>query len=199
MRCPPTIDSSVIELLSRDASGKRPDSGGMMRYQFDRVFDEATSQADVFKEVSQLTQSALDGFKVCIFAYGQTGSGKTYTMDGPRNQGAEVRGVVPRAAEQAFACAEQLRSLGCAHLTSPRHPTSPRHRALTPASRAHPRRTPSSPGPGARSSPEAEHPQPCSPRVRWEYTFELSCLEIYNEELRDMLNRRTRTLTPTLP
>ena len=192
VRCPPTIDSSVIELLSRDASGKRPDSGGMMRYQFDRVFDEATSQADVFKEVSQLTQSALDGFKVCIFAYGQTGSGKTYTMDGPRNQGAEVRGVVPRAAEQAFACAEQLRSLGCApHLTPASH--------HTPASRAHPRRTPSSPGPGAPPSPEAKHPQPCSPRVRWEYTFELSCLEIYNEELRDMLNRRTRTLTPTLP
>ena len=192
VRCPPTIDSSVVELLSPGASGKRPASGGMMRYQFDRVFDEATSQADVFKEVSQLTQSALDGFKVCIFAYGQTGSGKTYTMDGPRNQGAELRGVVPRAAEQAFACAEELRSLGCApHLTPASH--------RTPASRAHPRLTPSSPGPGAPPSPEAEHPQPCSPRVRWEYTFELSCLEIYNEELRDMLNRRTRTLTPTLP
>lgn len=135
VRCPPTTDSSVIELLPPDATGKRPASGGMMRYQFDRVFDEATSQADVFAEVSQLTQSALDGFKVCIFAYGQTGSGKTFTMDGPRNKGADIRGVVPRAAEQAFARAEELRSLG------------------------------------------------------WEYNFELSCLEIYNEELRDMLNR----------
>ena len=112
VRCPPTTDSSVIELLPPDATGKRPASGGMMRYQFDRVFDEATSQADVFAEVSQLTQSALDGFKVCIFAYGQTGSGKTFTMDGPRNKGAEIRGVVPRAAEQAFARAEELRSLG---------------------------------------------------------------------------------------
>ena len=30
---------------------------------------------------------------------------------------------------------------------------------------------------------------PPPPPARWEYTFELSCLEIYNEELRDMLNR----------
>ena len=41
--------------------------------------------------------------------------------------------------------------------------------------------------PGPKPNPH-QKPNP-SPLARWEYTFELSCLEIYNEELRDMLNR----------
>jgi len=32
--------------------------------------------------VTELLQSALEGYSATIFAYGQTGSGKTYTMAG---------------------------------------------------------------------------------------------------------------------
>ena len=53
-------------------------------------------------EVAQLVQSALDGYRVCIFAYGQTGSGKTHTMMGPQyNQ--ELRGIIPRHAAPMLA------------------------------------------------------------------------------------------------
>jgi hypothetical protein len=51
-------------------------------YHLDRVFGPSSKQEDLFCEVSELVESALDGNQVCILAYGQTRSGKTFTMEG---------------------------------------------------------------------------------------------------------------------
>ena len=51
-------------------------------YDFENIFSPESSQRQVFSELAQIVQSAIDGYNVCIFAYGQTGSGKTYTMFG---------------------------------------------------------------------------------------------------------------------
>ena len=77
-------------------------------FDFDRVFEDNTKQEDVFEEINQLVQSALDGYKVCIFAYGQTGSGKTHTMIG----NAGDPGMIPRALDQIFASAEKMKEQG---------------------------------------------------------------------------------------
>ena len=74
-------------------------------YSFDRVFGPGCQNNDVFEEISQLVQSALDGYNVCIFCYGQTGSGKTYTMT-------SADGMIPRAVEQIYTSATALEEKG---------------------------------------------------------------------------------------
>lgn len=74
-------------------------------FSFDRVFGPGNQNADVFEEISQLVQSALDGYNVCIFCYGQTGSGKTHTMS-------SADGMIPRAVHQIYDTAKSLEEKG---------------------------------------------------------------------------------------
>lgn len=74
-------------------------------FSFDRVFAPSSQNAEIFDEISQLVQSALDGYNVCIFCYGQTGSGKTYTMS-------SVDGMIPRAVTQIYESAKELEDKG---------------------------------------------------------------------------------------
>jgi kinesin family protein C1 len=108
---------------------ERPESHG---FTFDKVFNPSTSQENVFDEVSEFVQSALDGFNVCLFSYGQTGSGKTHTMQGS-GDGA-MRGIIPRAIQQVGMYKLQLEEKG------------------------------------------------------WEYSMEVSFIEIYNETIRVSVN-----------
>ncbi|KAK9474524.1 P-loop containing nucleoside triphosphate hydrolase protein [Dipodascopsis tothii] len=77
-------------------------------FAFDRVFPPAATNGEVFEEISQLVQSALDGYNVCIFCYGQTGSGKTYTMS-------SADGMIPRTVQQIYASAAALQDRGWAY------------------------------------------------------------------------------------
>jgi len=85
---------------------------GDYAFSFDKVFSPVATQESVFSEVSQLVQSALDGYKVCLFSYGQTGSGKTHTMLGAST--GEERGIIPRAVEQVLLAAQKYASKGWA-------------------------------------------------------------------------------------
>ncbi|KAL8948163.1 MAG: hypothetical protein Q9222_005628 [Ikaeria aurantiellina] len=97
-------------------------------FTFDRVFSPTSVNADVFGEINQLVQSALDGYNVCIFCYGQTGSGKTFTMSAED-------GMIPRAVKQIYGTAKTLEEKG------------------------------------------------------WKYTMEGSFVEVYNENLNDLLGK----------
>ncbi|KXS97278.1 hypothetical protein AC578_4579 [Pseudocercospora eumusae] len=78
---------------------------GKKLFVFDRVFDEQTTQDGVWEYVSDSVTSFVKGYNVSILAYGQSGAGKSYTMgtSGPEDQSdAEVKGIVPRAAQALF-------------------------------------------------------------------------------------------------
>merc|ERR1712216_612624 len=75
-------------------------------FSFDRVFDDSSTQEEVFEDTNSLVQSAVDGFNVCIFAYGQTGSGKTYTMAGADG----APGITPRAMQRLFDVVDETRT-----------------------------------------------------------------------------------------
>ncbi|KIW19240.1 hypothetical protein PV08_03534 [Exophiala spinifera] len=98
------------------------------QFSFDRVFAPSSNNTEIFEEISQLIQSALDGYNVCIFAYGQTGSGKTFTMS-------SEDGMIPQALRQIYSTSKELETRG------------------------------------------------------WKYTMEGSFVEVYNEELRDLLGK----------
>ncbi|KAM0327690.1 hypothetical protein ACHAQA_005985 [Verticillium albo-atrum] len=100
-------------------------------FEFDRVFAPAAMNQDVFDEISQLVQSALDGYNVCIFCYGQTGSGKTHTMS-------SEDGMIPRATHMIYDTITKLKEKS------------------------------------------------------WTYTMEGSFIEVYNEELNDLLTPNSR-------
>ncbi|EGD87565.2 hypothetical protein H112_06115 [Trichophyton rubrum D6] len=97
-------------------------------FTYDHVFGPRSQNAEVFEEISQLVQSALDGYNVCIFCYGQTGSGKTHTMS-------SEDGMIPRAVRQIYDTAHGLEEKG------------------------------------------------------WQYTMEGSFVEVYNENINDLLGK----------
>ncbi|KAG8365029.1 hypothetical protein BUALT_Bualt18G0060500 [Buddleja alternifolia] len=108
-------DTKVVSFpSSMESQGRGIDmtqNGQRHSFTFDKVFMPDDSQQDVFVEISQLVQSALDGYKVCIFAYGQTGSGKTYTMMGKPGL-PDQKGLIPRSLEQVFETRQILEAQG---------------------------------------------------------------------------------------
>lgn len=99
-------ESKELELLGKV---EKSSLGNVTRkthaFSFDRVFGPESNNQEVFEEISQLVQSALDGYNVCIFCYGQTGAGKTHTMS-------SADGMIPRATHQIYETATNLQDKG---------------------------------------------------------------------------------------
>lgn len=85
-------------------SGKRVKD---QTFGFDRVFDENTTQGDVYEATTKnLLDSVLDGYNATVFAYGATGCGKTHTITGTAQQ----PGIIFLTMQELFEKVEELRS-----------------------------------------------------------------------------------------
>lgn len=77
-----------------------------LRFAFDRVFDETSTQKDVFENTTKtIIDGLLDGINCSVFAYGATGAGKTHTMLGT----SEKPGVMFLTTMELYRRIEQLK------------------------------------------------------------------------------------------
>ncbi|KAK5122947.1 hypothetical protein LTR85_003512 [Meristemomyces frigidus] len=74
---------------------------------FDRVFDENTTQGDVYEATTKnLLDSVLDGYNATVFAYGATGCGKTHTITGTAQQ----PGIIFLTMQELFEKVDELQT-----------------------------------------------------------------------------------------
>ncbi|XP_050971611.1 kinesin-like protein kif7 isoform X2 [Labeo rohita] len=91
--------------ITADPEEKRVTLGNDRHFHCDFVFEDNSTQEDVYTEcVQPLIEAFFHGFNATVFAYGQTGSGKTYTI-GEANISAfrdDEQGIIPRAVAEIF-------------------------------------------------------------------------------------------------
>ena len=78
------IDPEHGQIAIRTSNDPHADRATEKRFAYDRVFDQHTTQAQVFEEsgAKGMVAQVVEGFHATVFAYGQTSSGKTHTMEG---------------------------------------------------------------------------------------------------------------------
>lgn len=91
--------------ITADPEENRVTLGNGRHFHCDFVFEESSTQEDVYTDcVQPLIEAFFNGFNATVFAYGQTGSGKTYTI-GEANISAfrdDEQGIIPRAVAEIF-------------------------------------------------------------------------------------------------
>ncbi|KAF9334157.1 kinesin-like nuclear fusion protein [Linnemannia elongata] len=99
-------DGTVTSIDYPDLEGREivltPAKEPKYPFTFDRVFAAASTQGDLFEEVSQMLPSILSGGSACVFAYGSTQTGKSYTLEGSSASAEESMGLIPRSILQIY-------------------------------------------------------------------------------------------------
>lgn len=74
-------EDNAVQRFTRSTVGPSGKRVKDQTFAFDRVFDDTTTQGDVYESTTKpLLDSVLDGYNATVFAYGATGCGKTHTI-----------------------------------------------------------------------------------------------------------------------
>ncbi|KAI9288645.1 hypothetical protein BC943DRAFT_357507 [Umbelopsis sp. AD052] len=174
-----SIDESDI-LKVNDNSVSVAEKGQKPKpFTFDCIFGPTSTQEQIFNEVgSRLVERFLNGYNATVLAYGQTSSGKTYTMGTEKmcqSHDLGDEGIVPRAVSYLF---EKLQA-------------EETNRAIQSAASAIPAFGRKSSSSRLRPVSMIQHSPPASPSTEVrpkKFSVKVSFIEIYNEELIDLLN-----------
>ncbi|ETO60298.1 hypothetical protein F444_21506 [Phytophthora nicotianae P1976] len=106
--------SVTMQSDGRSATFQAPTAahGEARLFQFDGTLNETCDQQTVYERVAApIVEDVMAGYNGTILAYGQTATGKTHTMVGPGDLvHGDQRGLIPRALEDIFICAEKTHS-----------------------------------------------------------------------------------------
>ncbi|KAI1006407.1 hypothetical protein K3495_g1817 [Podosphaera aphanis] len=186
---PPRFQRSMVHVTS-NTSLVIDSPQGRRQFNFDRVFDESVGQAGIWDYLIESTNAFVQGYNVSMLAYGQSGAGKSYTMgtSGPPEQGnidsmalywkdlhspitslkadvISISGVIPRAATALFQQLEGQKPSNRHSISGIKTPT--RYSLM--------------------SAPTGS-PAMLGPKFKEKsWTLKVSYVEIYNEQLRDLL------------
>lgn len=137
---------------------------GKKLFVFDRVFAPETGQEGIWEYLNDSVNAFMSGYNVSLLAYGQSGAGKSFTMgtSGPVEQeNLDNMGVIPRAATALFEKLDGTSSQGMSRSSMSQLRTPHRYSVAAPS--------------------------PSAPKVEKNWQLKATYVEIYNEQLRDLL------------
>ncbi|KAI9721977.1 MAG: hypothetical protein M1812_001935 [Candelaria pacifica] len=160
---PQRFQRSMVQVTSPTSLSVESPQGKKL-FVFDKVFGEDIDQEGVWRYLNESVNAFIQGYNVSLMAYGQSGAGKSYTMgtSGPAEQSdKEIMGIIPRAAAALFdtlsGARPELRSTNSGLRTPTRYSVS------------------------TNSVPTLKK------GVEKDWVMKATYVEIYNEQLRDLL------------
>jgi hypothetical protein len=189
------VHSNPLDLDNISIKNKNPS------YTFDHVFPSSIEQMEVYEKcVTPLVMSCIEGFNATVLAYGQTGSGKTHTILGECSgniddvEGTRANeGVIPRALKQIFNELEAMKDEEMRRMRDENDDDGENdvedddgiiHKNSEKAS-------------SDRSRTTNRSRNDNSNFVPFEYQVKIQFIELYGEDVRDLLDHRSSSTMPS--